>query len=340
MRDVATSAVWEAAGVARWRVFKGICVGIVAAALFAGGAVVSRFLVGGGYKPLDLTLVRYLGCFPIALVALLVLPSRLRLDVSWLRLLLLLAVGGPPYHVLLLSGYAHATSGAGALLVTGLVPLSGLLIAWLALREVPEWQAVAGSVLVLAGLIVFGGLATTSAFTPVGLAIFALAAMAWAVLNHLVRVWRIDPLRLTITLAAWAPLFLPFYVVASDGDLSGLAPSEDLLLQLAYHGVLVAFGATLLFFAAIQLAGAHRAAALLALVPPCAALIGALALGETLTASEGVGAAIAVGGIVLISAYARPRKSVLSEEPCHDRLVLHPSDSPTVGHGRTAATSL
>lgn len=286
-----------------WRSAKGLAAGIVAALLFAGGAVVSRHLVSAGHAPVDLTLVRYIGCFPIAAIALLLMPARLRLEVTWPKLLALLAVGGPPYHVLLLSGYAHATSGAGALLVTGLLPILGLLVAGLALREVPHWQAVLGAVLVLVGLAVFGGFAHTTSFTPLGLAIFFAAALAWAVLNHLVRVWRVDPLRLTIALAAWAPLFLPFYLVASPAGITGLSMSEDLALQLVYHGLLVAFGATLLFFAAIRLAGAHRAASLLALVPLFAAVLGAMLLGEVLSLAEVLGAAIAVAGIALTSAY-------------------------------------
>lgn len=285
-------------------VVSGIASGLTAAILFAGGAVVSRHLVSAGHAPLDLTLVRYLGCFPFAVLALAAMPASLRLDVSWPKLLALLAVGGPPYHVLLLSGYAHATSGAGALLVTALVPVLGLAVSWTLCRERPRWQAALGASLVLAGLIVFGGLATTAAFTPAGLAIFTAAALTWAVLNHLVRIWRVDPLRLTLALALWAPLFLPFYLVSSPTGIASLSPSADLLLQLVYHGIIVALGATLLFFAAIRNAGADRAAALLALVPPIAAAMGVSFLGEAFTATEALGTAITVCGIVLVATFA------------------------------------
>lgn len=237
------------------------------------------------------------------------MPRRLRLEVPWPRLLALLLVGGPPYHMLLLSGYAHATSGAGALLVTGLVPVLGLAVAYLAACETPRWQAAIGAALILAGLTVFGGLATTASFTPVGLAIFVLAALAWAVLNQLVRAWSVDPLRLTIALAVWAPLFLPFHLLASPVGLTGLEPSPDLALQFVYHGLLVALAATFLFFAAIRLAGPHRTATLLALVPPFATLFGAAFLGEVLTLSEAAGAAIAVCGIVLTSIFANQART-------------------------------
>lgn len=289
-------------------VAKGLAAGIVAAVIFAGGAVVSRLLVSDGYAPIELTLVRYIGCFPVALLALAIAPARLGLDLSWPRLIVLLAVGGPPYHALLLSGYAHATSGAGALLVTGLVPVLGLIVAWTLSREVPRWQALVGAGLVLSGLMLFGGLAAAAAFTPAGALLFAAAALAWAVLNQLVRIWEVDPLRLTIALAVWAPLFLPFYFYAHPAGLAEIAPSAGLALQLLYHGLLVAFGATLLFFAAIRWAGAHRTAALLALVPPFAALLGAALLGEVLSAGEALGAAVAVCGIALTMVYAPPAR--------------------------------
>lgn len=291
-----------------WEVIKGLAAGVVAALIFAGGAVVSRHLVSSGYDAIDLTLVRYFGCFPVAVMVLLAMPERLRLDVSWPRLLALLAVGGPPYHALLLTGYGHATSGAGALLVTALVPVLGLVISWTMLREVPRWQAVIGAMLVLTGLCVFGGLGVSSSVTATGLLLFALAALAWAVLNHLVRVWRVDPLRLTIALAVWAPLFMPFYLLLKPSGLAELAPSGALALQLAYHGLLVAFVATLLFFAAIRLAGAHRAASMLALVPPFAALLGAALLGELLGTVEAIGAAMAVCGIALVTVYSEPAR--------------------------------
>lgn len=287
----------------------GIAAGLAAAILFAGGAVVSRHLVSAGHSPSDLTLLRYLGCFPFAVVALAVMPAHLRLGVSWPQLLALLAVAGPPYHVLLLSGYAHATSGAGALLVTALVPVLGLAISWLMSGEHPRWQAVVGATLVLAGLVIFGGLATKASFTPAGLVIFIAAALAWAVLNHLVRIWSVDPLRLTLALALWAPLFMPLYLMSNPAGLSSLEPSADIILQFIYHGIIVAIGATLLFFAAIRNAGADRAAALLALVPPCAAAMGALFLGEAFTATEALGTSITICGIVLASAYAAGTRS-------------------------------
>lgn len=278
----------------------GIAAGLVATVLFAGGAVVSRFLVAAGHAPADLTLVRYLGCFPVAVVALALMRERLRLELSWSRFLTLMAVGGPPYHVLLLTGYGHATSGAGALLVVGLVPVLGLLVARVAVGEVPTARAVIGAVLVVAGLAVFGGASAFASFTPTGFVVFSSAALSWAILNHLVRVWDVDPLRLTFALALWAPVFLPFYFL-SGHDPFALTVSAELSLQFVYHGVLVAIAATVLFFVAVRDAGVHRAGALLALVPPIAASLGSLFLGERVSVPEIAGTIIAVVGIAIAS---------------------------------------
>ena len=49
--------------------------------------------------------------------------------------------------------------------------------------------------------------------------LFVLAAGLWAILNELVRRWKIDPLRLTVALAMWSPVFLPIWLVFNAGGL-------------------------------------------------------------------------------------------------------------------------
>ena len=275
--------------------------GLAAALLWGGGSVVSRHLVSQKLDPLDLALLRYIGCFPIALAALLLYRDRVRLDISWFRLGVLLLLAGPPYHVFVIGGYAHATAGAGALIITGLMQVFSLGVPLLLVGTRPGSAAVIGAALAIVGLGIFStDMASGFSFMPLGLAIFSIAALGWALLTYYVRLWKIDPLQLTNALALWSPLFLPFYLWFQPApNFSG--PISETLLQLVYHGVLVAYGATLLFFVAVRHLGISTAAVIQALAPGLAAFMGALLLGEALSSTRLLGIGIVIVGIIVTS---------------------------------------
>ena len=299
----ALQAMSPTAWSSRTRFAFGMAAGLAAALLWGGGSVVSRYLVTQRLDPLDLALLRYIGCFPIAAAALLLFRERVRLDVSWFRLAVLLLLAGPPYHVFVIGGYAHATAGAGALIITGLMQVFSLAVPLLLVGTRPRFAAVVGASLAIVGLAVFAmDMKAGFSFTPLGLAIFSIAALGWALLTYYVRLWKIDPLQLTNALALWSPLFLPLYLAfrPSGPDFSG--PAAETLLQLVYHGVLVAYGATLLFFVAVRHLGIPIAAVIQALAPGLAGLMGGLLLAEALSPLRLLGMAIVVAGIIVTSA--------------------------------------
>ena len=82
-------------------------------------------------------------------------------------------------------------------------------------------------------------------------------------------------------------------------------PISETLLQLVYHGILVAYGATLLFFVAVRKLGISTAAVIQALAPGLAALMGAILLGEGLSATRLTGIAIVISGVVVTSVGAK-----------------------------------
>jgi drug/metabolite transporter (DMT)-like permease len=287
------------------RFILGMLAGLAAALLWGGGSVVSRHLVSQKLDPMDLALLRYIGCFPIAAVALLLFRERVRLDVSWFRLGVLLLLAGPPYHVFVIGGYAHATAGAGALIITGLMQVFSLAVPLLLVGTRPGLAPVVGAALAILGLGVFStDMAAGFSFTPLGLAIFSIAALGWALLTYYVKLWKIDPLQLTNALALWSPLFLPLYLwFQPSPNFSG--PISETLLQLVYHGILVAYGATLLFFVAVRHVGISTAAVIQALAPGLAAFMGALLLGEFLSPVRLLGIAIVIAGIIVTSVGAK-----------------------------------
>jgi drug/metabolite transporter (DMT)-like permease len=283
----------------------GMLAGLAAALLWGGGSVVSRHLVSQKLDPMDLALLRYIGCFPIALAALMMFRDRVRLDISWFRLAVLLLLAGPPYHVFVIGGYAHATAGAGALIITGLMQVFSLGVPLLLLGTRPGIAPVIGASLAILGLAVFStDMASGFSFSALGLAIFSIAALGWALLTYYVRQWKIDPLQLTNALALWSPVFLPLYLIFQPApNFSG--PISETLLQLVYHGILVAYGATLLFFVAVRKLGISTAAVIQALAPGLAALMGALLLGEGLSPTRLTGIAIVIAGVIVTSVGAK-----------------------------------
>lgn len=287
----------------------GLLAALAAALIWGGGSVVSRYLVSHRFDPVDLGLLRYLGCFPIALAMWAVQRDRVSLAISWRRLALLLLLAGPPYHVLVIASYRYATAGEGAIFITGLMQTCSLVLPYVLAGMRPLPSALGGTALAVGGLLAFAiGDDAQLLIMPAGLLMFVIAALGWALLSYLVRLWAIDPLRLTNTLAMWSPLFLPVYGLSRPSSvLSG--PINEALLQLLYHGVLVAYGATLLFFIAVRRIGIAVASVSQALAPCIAMLFGALLLGEWPTPARLAGAAAVVAGVVIasIGALARPQ---------------------------------
>lgn len=276
----------------------GVLCGLGAALIWGGGAVVLRHLAIAELPAADLALLRYAGCFPVALAAVVLCPRVFLPNIPWGRLLVLLLLAGPPYHVLIIWGYAHAGAGTGSLLVTGLLPIMGVALAAVVPKGTPGITSVGGAMLSAAGLAVFAGCGSSDVTVSLtGFVIFTSAAALWAVLNQLVLAWRIDPLRLTVALALWSPLFLPFWLFSLPRHGIGIAVA-DLLLQLIYHGWLVAIVATILSFMAVRQVGAQTAGLLQAMTPIFAALLGLALLGERLTLGQVVGATLTLAGVL------------------------------------------
>ncbi|MCB1510594.1 MAG: DMT family transporter [Hyphomicrobiaceae bacterium] len=289
----------------------GIGAGLLAAALWGGGAVVARHLVTQKLAPLDLAFLRYAGCFPVALLLYLNGYGTVLAGLGWWRFLILLLLAGPPYHLLVLSGYQFAGAGGGTLIICGLLPVFALALTAGHCNRLCWCSRLTSSALICLGLVVLalatpGMAGTTATVTPKGLVIFALAALAWAILNQLVTRWNVDALGLTIALGLSAPVFLPLYFVMLGEVSLPSAPLPELLLQMAYHGVGVAFGATFLFFLAVQRAGPQVASNLQALAPAFATGLGVLLLGEPFTVGTALAALTIVVGIAMATASIGP----------------------------------
>jgi drug/metabolite transporter (DMT)-like permease len=301
-RDVASTTANTSHRRRLVRTSLGIACGLLAATIWGGGAVVSRHLVTAEASPLDLAFWRYAGAFPVACALLLASGRRSWAKWPWYRVIVLLLLAGPPYHLLVIAGYAHAPAGAGSLVISGLLPVFALILLAVSERHVaklPAQLCAAACILAGIGLIGFGAIPHSATDISLGgVAIFTFAAGAWALLNHLVQRWGLEPIDLTLFLACSAPLFLPAYWISTGAPFPRI-PLQDAALQLTYHGILVGIAATYLFFASIQRAGAPIAGGLQALAPAFAVIFGIMLLSEQISGKVALATALIVFGIFL-----------------------------------------
>ncbi len=297
---------WRAAQVT------GVACGLAAAVIWGGSSVVSRYLITSNFDAVELTFLRYAACFPAALAIYLVWYPRHVNRLDWRKFAVLVLLAGPPFHFLVIAGYAYVPAGLGAVLLAGLLAVFTSGLGLVVRRQAMSVGQVAALGLVLAGL---GCLAAQLSEVDrdrqvvgyVGALIFFVAALAWALLNHLVTRWRVEPMGLTIHLALVSPLFVPFYALAPGGTSASASPSA-FALQLVYHGLFVALAATFLFFAAVRRLGAEPAAVLLALAPALSVVFGATFLDEPVTAFSAVGVILVLVGFIATLAAARGRE--------------------------------
>ncbi|MGI9411921.1 MAG: DMT family transporter [Hyphomicrobiaceae bacterium] len=282
--------------------FLGVACGLGAAAIWGGSSVVSRHLVVSQFDPVELTFLRYVACFPVALAIYVFWFPRLRSSLSWGKLVVLLLLAGPPFHFIVIVGYKFASAGLGALLIAGLLAVFTVAGGIVLQRGMPAARAALCTALVLSGLalLVFENFQLQSAVNLVsaaGIGIFTLAAALWALLNHLLTRWQVDPLALTVELSLWSPLFLPVYFAVPTTHPTNVRIA-DVALQLVYHGWFVALGATFLYFMSVRKLGAVSAAIMLALAPALSVIFGSIALGEPLSLTIVAGVCLVLTGFV------------------------------------------
>jgi drug/metabolite transporter (DMT)-like permease len=284
-------------------VWLGILFGILCALIWGGQSVMSRQSVFDGMTAIDVTVVRFLTS------GLLLLPFALRRcrpfpvgALGWRRALILTALAGIPYSLVLVGGVTFAPALHSAVIAAGLTPLFATALAFVVLKERPSAPKMIGLGLVIAGIWVFSREALALAPGREGAwrgdLLFALSAAMWSLFGLLARRWAIDAVMATVTIGVLSLFTLPLWVGFVPLNLDKVAPSA-ILLQAAYQGVLVGVISLFLFARAVALVGVMRAALFSSLLPAVAALAAYVALGETPTTSEIVGTVVVTSGMIL-----------------------------------------
>lgn len=260
--------------------------GVLAALIWAGQPVVSKFGYHAGITAVDQTFLRYTTSGLLLLPFIIRRCGRNAFGLGWRRAAVLMLAAGPLYSLILIGGLAWAPASHSALIYPALTPVFGaLLMKRLAGRS--EHIPLPGLVLLVGGVVIIG-LANMLRHDaqPIphawrGDLLFVLAALVWAVYLLLVRRWKADPFAAVGIVQMSAALYVLPYL-AWKGFHIFHADWGQLTLQALYLGVGVSIGAVTLINLAVRELGA-KASMFTALVPPFGVGLAVGLLGESAT---------------------------------------------------------
>ena len=277
----------------------GTLCGVAAAFGWAAGFATAKHGINIGFTPADLAFHRFFW------TGLLLTPLALRAgfvnlgSIGWGRSAVMTFVAGPPQALLAYTGFILVPLGHGTTIQPACAALAGLILATLVLGERPTTTRIAGGIIIIVGLIVFGveSLTTIGTHGVGGDLLFAAAGVFWASFGTVLRLWRVPGMAAANVVAAlsifvFAPLFVIF--VGFD-NMIRLGFTEN-LLQALVQGIMAGAGPIFLFARSVMLLGGGRAATFPALVPGFALIIGYVALGIVPSIAQIVGLVIVVIG--------------------------------------------
>jgi len=311
----------------RARVYSDRSVGIGAAVVTV--LVWSAFIViarasadashGGTLTPFDIVFCRLLAAGSVLLPwgALLSYRDRIRglgqsslAGISPLSLRVTASVGlfgGLLYALVAYNGFVFAPAAHASVLLPGSLPLWTALLAALFLNEHITPARALGLGLIVLGDLLVGGSSLLRALDGgavwKGDLLFMVGALCWAGYSVLARHYRLDAVRATIAITAFAfVIYVPIYGVLSlnhwvDSKLL-TAPWQELAFQAGFQGwgSVVISGIT--FTKMIQYFGPVRSTMITALVPGLSALAAVLLLAEPLHWNLWLGLALVTAGIL------------------------------------------
>ena len=282
------------------RILLGLALGVASSLIWGGHAVVARpALAGQGFHPLDLATFRYV---PAALLlAPLAWAARDTLARIGLRRLAVLAFfGGAPNLLLFLSALVYAPASHGGTIAPMTVPIAGAVLAVPLIGEKPSPGRAAALAVMAAGVLMIGwdGVAGAHPGAWRGDILLLLAGSTWAVFTLLLRRWQVPAIPATAAVTMISALaVLPIWVPWRAAEVLVLPPTA-ILLHVAMQGLVLGAFAMFLYARAVELLGPTRAATLSIMVPVTALLLAGLLLGEPISLLQGLGAALAAGGML------------------------------------------
>jgi drug/metabolite transporter (DMT)-like permease len=272
---------------------------------------------GATLTPFDIALLRILGASAVLLPwgAWLVRQGRATGQTGWLGLsplpwrttVLTGLFGGLLYAMLAYSGFVYAPAAHASVLMPGSLPLWTALLAALILRDHITPMRALGLGLIVLGDVMVGGASLLRAFEGgdvwKGDLLFMTAAFCWATYSVLARKHRLDAVRATIAITAFAFVtYVPAYLLLNGlGVTAGrvfTAPLGEVLFQVGFQGWGSVVISGISFTKMVQHFGPVRTTMITALVPGLSAFGAVVFLGEPLNWNLAAGLALVTLGIL------------------------------------------
>jgi len=267
--------------------------------------------------PLTLAGVRYFAAFLLLLPAMALNGGLTRNPAPghWCRLFLMGLCAYPLSNGALFWGLQYVPATTGAFLFS-LLPLPGLFLALVWLREVPTRLQVVGLAVTLAGSALFfsPGL---SAGDPLALAVISLGVLAFAVFvvlsRGLARAGHVPTVPLTALPLGFGGGLLLLVALPLERPASPSLEGWGAVLWLAVVNTALAY---VLYNHCIRILTALESNVLLSLSPLGTALLAGLFLGEQLAALQVIGLVVAVLGVLLVQWKSVPPPSSSQAADC------------------------
>lgn len=216
MSELSTPAPAAVSATDRGAFWRGVIFGSLCALIWGIQAVVSRQSVHDGLSAVDVTLLR-VGVAGLALLPLALKRARFPVGpLGWRRALVLTALAGTPYSLVLVGGAAFAPAMHSAVIGPGFIPVIAALLGFLVIGERAGPARIIGLILIVAGIAVFSWEAVTGAPSREGAwrgdLLFVATAVMWASFGVLSKRWSVGAIDGTVTICVLSLLTLPLWV--------------------------------------------------------------------------------------------------------------------------------
>ena len=285
----------------RRRLLEGIALGLAAACAWAFYNVGTDIGRADGFSSADLAMLRY-GVTALLLAPFLILarsPSRGALT-PWRLIFLTIAIG-PPFALLINTGYGIAPLAHAVVISPGTTMLTANIFSWLVDgRPMPVHRQIGMAMLCL-GLVAIAAdqPASKDAGIPVWLGdlCFVGSGFLWGVFTWLIGRWKLPAVETIGAVSVLAAMvFLPVYLIGFGAT---ELPVGFWLEQAVYQGALGGCIAIVTFAACVARLGAGPAALFPALVPPFAVLLAVPLSGQWPSTLQWLGITLATFGLIV-----------------------------------------
>ncbi|WCN08829.1 DMT family transporter [Marinomonas mediterranea] len=271
---------------------RGYLYGMVAVIIWVGFILVSRAGSLSALGAADMITIR----FGTAFILLLPFIVKYRARLFTPKMFVLGGTGGVAYGFSAFSGFEYAPATHAALLLPGLMPIVIAVMAYLLAGERHSHQVKLGILLSSIGIgaLLIETLISSTA-TLKGDMYFVLACFFWGLMTVLLKRWKVPAFEMMLAIVATTcVMYVPVYLLFLPKALDQVSTSM-LVSQAIYQGFLAMAIQMVCFGKAVQMIGATKMGALMALVPVFASILAIPLFGESVT----VGLIIALVSILL-----------------------------------------